>query len=63
MNGADIDSNYRSSRKRVVNGNKIKIIEGKSPRNLVPPPIASNYESIEQLVRISKNWSQCRCYG
>jgi len=38
--------------KRAVNGNKIKIIEGKSPRDLVPPkPAASNYESIEQLIK------------
>ncbi len=38
--------------KRIVNGTKIKIIEGKSPRDAVPPkPAASNYESIEQLIK------------
>ena len=38
--------------RRDSNGNKIKIINGKSPRGEVPPkPAASNYESIEQLIQ------------
>ena len=38
--------------RRITNGNKIKIIEGKAPRDVVPPkPAASNYESIEQLIQ------------